>query len=168
LIKYKIENIIVLLTKNDIASIDQIEHRKTEIQSFITPKNIIEISSFTNYNIESVIHNVSRYLSSNEKISENILDDEFIISETIREQIIKMTKQEIPYSISVVVDQMKYEKNIFHIHASIIVEKDSQKPIIIGANGNMIKTIGIASRQELLKIYDCKINLQLFVKVKKN
>lgn len=168
--QYKISNIIVLLTKLDVASINNIENRKKEIKQLLTPSDIIEISSYDKTNINQVIDVTNKYLSSTEELVKQEQDDKFIISEIIREQIIKLTKQEIPYSVLVAIEQLKYEdkNNMFHINANIIVEKNSQKPIIIGAGGQMIKQIGINSRRELLKIYNCKINLQLFVKVKQD
>lgn len=168
--QYQIKNVIVLFTKLDIASINDIENHKSEINKLINANDIIEISTRNNSNIDKIIPTISKYLTSNDEISIVEQDDKFIIAEIIREQIIKLTKQELPYSISIIVEQLKYEQqeNMFHIHASVVVEKQSQKPIIVGEKGNMIKQIGINSRQELLKIYNCKINLQLFVKVKKD
>jgi GTP-binding protein Era len=159
-----------LLTKLDLASINDIENRKAEIKNLLNAKEIIEISCLNNINIDKVIMSISTYLTSSDELQDEEQDDKFIVSEIVREQIIKLTKQEIPYSISVVIDQMKYDeiKNMLNINASIVTEKDSQKPILIGNGGQMIKQIGINSRQELLKIYNCKINLQLFVKVKKD
>jgi GTP-binding protein Era len=161
---------IVLLTKLDVGSMDSIKSHREEIQKLVKPNSVLEISSLNNTNITNVIHEISKYLDSNDEVPIIEQDDNFIISEIIREQIIKITKQEIPYSVSIMIDQLKYEdkNNMFHINASIVVEKESQKPIIIGAKGQMIKQIGINARQELLKIYNCKINLQLFVKVKKD
>lgn len=168
--QYEIKNIIVLLTKLDIASISNIDARKNEITKLVNAKHIIEISSHNSINLDKVISTISLYLTLDYELPNEEQDDKFIIAETIREQIIKLTKQELPYSISIVIEQLKYDQhvNIFHIHANIVVEKESQKPIIIGSKGNMIKQIGVNSRQELLKIYNCKINLQLFVKVKKD
>ncbi|WP_033159769.1 GTPase Era [Mycoplasmoides alvi] len=97
-------------------------------------------------------------------------NDDLLITEFIREQIIKHTSQEIPHSSSVIIEQKKYDNiaNIFHIHCAIIVEKESQKKIIIGKCGSKIKEIGICSRKSISNIYDCKINLKLFCKVRKN
>jgi GTP-binding protein Era len=76
----------------------------------------------------------------------------------------------LPYSTAVIIDSNDYNKdtNLWTIQASIFVEKESQKPIVIGHKGQMIKKIGIHARKELLTMYDCKINLQLFVKVVEN
>ena len=153
-----------------MASLIGIEQHKQEICKLLEPKIIIETSSVTNTNITTIIQNISNYLSFGVEVKDEDHEDKFIISEIIREQIIKLTKQEIPYSVTVMIEQLKYEdkNNMFHIHANIVVEKQSQKPIIIGAQGKMIKQIGINARQELLKIYNCKINLQLFVKIKQD
>ena len=96
--------------------------------------------------------------------------EEFFVSEIIRQVIINNFSQEIPYSVAVVVDKMDYDqsKNLLSINYSIVVEKESQKPIIIGKGGNTIKKLGILIRAKLSEIYDCKLFLQSFVKVKKN
>lgn len=100
----------------------------------------------------------------------SLLPDSFNISEIVREQCLKNLRQEIPYGVAVIVEEDKYDahKNVYLISASIVVEKESQKPIVIGNKGQMIKKIGIAAREELLKIYDCKINLDLRVRVEKD
>lgn len=84
--------------------------------------------------------------------------------------LLNLLHQEVPYGIAVLIESYEYipERNIFNISASLNVEKESQKKIIIGVNGSMIKEIGTKARQELLKIYDSKIFLKLYVKVAKN
>ena len=97
-------------------------------------------------------------------------NDDFFITEIIREQIIKNTFHEIPHASTVIIENKKYDnvKNIFHIDCVIVVEKDSQKAIIIGKGASKIKQIGMNARLELEQIYDSKINLKLFCKVEKD
>ena len=93
--------------------------------------------------------------------------ERFIVSELIREKIFELTKEEIPYSTAVVIEEMKEEPEITRITAIIYVERDSQKGILIGKGGAMLKQIGTLARQDAEKLLGTKIFLQLWVKVKK-
>lgn len=93
--------------------------------------------------------------------------ERFIVSELIREKIFELTKDEIPYSTAVVIEQMKEEPEITRITAVIYVERDSQKGILIGRGGAMLKQIGTLARHDAEKLLGAKIFLQLWVKVKK-
>ena len=91
-----------------------------------------------------------------------------IASEIVREKILQSTRDEIPHSVAVLIDSYKEEETIDKISANIVVEHNSQKIILIGKNGQMIKKIGTEARLELEKIADKKIFLELNVKVIKN
>lgn len=93
--------------------------------------------------------------------------ERFIVAEIIREKIFELTKEEIPYSTAVVVDRMKEEPALTRIEATIVVERDSQKGILIGKRGDMLKQIGTLARQDSEKLLGVKVFLQLWVKVKK-
>jgi GTP-binding protein Era len=93
--------------------------------------------------------------------------ERFVVTEIIREKIFELTKEEIPYSTAVVIEQMKEEPNLTSIHAMIYVERDSQKGIVIGKNGALLKEIGTRARLDVEKLLGVKVFLQLWVKVKK-
>jgi GTP-binding protein Era len=93
--------------------------------------------------------------------------ERFIVSEMIREKVFELTKDEVPYSSAVVIEEMKEEPEITRIHAVIYVERDSQKGILIGKGGGMLKKIGTLARLDAEKLLGMKIFLKLFVKVKK-
>jgi GTP-binding protein Era len=93
--------------------------------------------------------------------------ERFVVSEIIREKIFELTTEEIPYSTAVVIEDMKEEPEITRITAVIYVERDSQKGILIGKGGAMLKKIGTLARQDAEKLLGTKIFLQLWVKVKK-
>jgi len=93
--------------------------------------------------------------------------ERFIVSELIREKVFALTKEEIPYSTAVVIENMKEEPDITRIAAVIYVERESQKGILIGKGGAMLKQIGTLARQDAEKLLGVKIFLQLWVKVKK-
>jgi GTPase len=91
--------------------------------------------------------------------------ERFLASEIIREKVISHTRQELPYVTAVLIDDFEEGKTITNIHATIVVERDSQRPIIIGAGGQQIKQIGTEARQELERLFPPKVFLELFVKV---
>jgi GTPase len=93
--------------------------------------------------------------------------ERFVVSELIREKIFELTKEEIPYSTAVVIDQVKEEPGLTRIDATIFVDRDSQKGIVIGKNGALLKEIGTRARLDSEKLLGVKVFLQLWVKVKK-
>lgn len=133
---------------------------------------IIKVSAKTGKNIQKLIETIKSYLPNSPKLyPDDIITDQnmrMIASEVIREKIILNTKDEIPHSVAVLIDEYKTENGIDKIKATIFVSADSQKGIIIGKNGSMLKKIGTDSRLELEEIIEGKVFLELFVKVKKN
>ena len=93
--------------------------------------------------------------------------ERFVVAELVREKIFELTKEEIPYSTAVIIEEMTEEPEITRIHAMIIVERDSQKGILIGKGGEMLKKIGTLARHDAEKLLGTKIFLKLYVKVKK-
>ena len=91
--------------------------------------------------------------------------ERFLASEIVREKVILHTRQELPYATAVVIDDFEEGENITRIHASIVVDRDSQKPIIIGSGGDMLKQIGTEARRELERLFPPKVFLELYVKV---
>ncbi|MGL4616740.1 MAG: GTPase Era [Mycoplasmoidaceae bacterium] len=172
---FNIKNVICLINKIDICNNEEIENRYEFIKKQYPDFIIRKISANNNDDAKNVILDLKKILEDSEHpLLENIEDldysDEFIINEIVREKILLNFQQEIPYSVAVVTQKIKYdeEKNLTKIYADIIVEKESQKPIIIGKSGAMIKKIGTLAREELLEIYSSKIFLELNVKVRKN
>lgn len=169
--KFKIQHVVAILTKFDLSSEQKLNTTIEKLKKYELFEQYIHISSKQRKNLDNLLLSLDHFLTeSTTPIEENELGDNFTISEIIREQVIFNTKQELPYSSTVVIDSNVYDKqaNTLTIFASIIVEKESQKAIIIGAKGNMIKKIGTIARKELLNIYNCAIILKLFVKVEKD
>ncbi|UTE76376.1 GTPase Era [Rossellomorea sp. KS-H15a] len=96
--------------------------------------------------------------------------ERFIVSELIREKVLHLTREEIPHSIAVVIDKMerKEEKELIDVIATIIVERDSQKGIVIGKQGSMLKEVGKRSRVDIENLLGSKVYLELWVKVQKD
>ena len=91
----------------------------------------------------------------------------FMASEIIREKLMRFTGEELPYSVTVEIEQFKVnEKGIFIINGLILVEREGQKKMVIGAKGEKIKTIGIEARKDMERLFDAQVHLELWVKVK--
>ena len=93
--------------------------------------------------------------------------ERFLAAELIREKIMHLTRQEVPHAVAVVVDRWEETPELLHIYATIYVEKEGQKAIVIGAGGQMLKKVGTAARQEMEALFGRKIFLELYVKVRK-
>lgn len=166
--------VIIVANKADLIK-DEIK-KEENIISYKTlfEKNlpVIKISAKTGKNVENLIEEIKKYLPFGVPLydEETITDQNMrmIASEVIREKIILNTKEEIPHSVAVMVDEYKTEGNLDKIKATIFVSAESQKGIIIGSKGQMLKKIGTDSRIELEEIIEGKVYLELFVKVKKN
>ncbi|MGC9321179.1 MAG: GTPase Era [Kosmotogaceae bacterium] len=120
--------------------------------------------------VEELLETIFDFLPEGKMLfPEDLITDRssrFMASEVIREKVLQNTIQEIPHSVGVVVQEFNDEGNILKIRADVIVERSSQKPIILGKGGSMIKTIGTEARKDLEYIFDQKIFLDLFVKVR--
>lgn len=130
--------------------------------------DIIPVSALKNNNITDLINTLKKYLTDNIKYYPNDQitnrSTEFLIAEIIREKVFNLTEEEIPHSITCVVEQIKKEKNKYIINAIIIVDRDSLKKIIIGKQGSKIKNIGTLARKEIEVLLGEKVYLELFVK----
>ena len=129
--------------------------------SALKKDNLMELKSVILNNLE-----IGPYHFPEDSLTE--FSDNFFISEIIREKAINRLGDELPYRINVEVEKIDEEKSIQHIHSNIYVESSSQKAILLGKNGTMIKSIGISSRKELERELESKVNLQLRIRVKKN
>ena len=134
--------------------------------------DIIPISALKGKNIKRLEKLILTNLPTAEHLypEEQTTDmtEKFLISETIREKCIARVGQEIPYRITVTIDQFEEKGLILFISATLYVEKKSQKGILIGLGGKNLKSIGTSSRKELERIFQKKVMLKLWVKVKKN
>ena len=92
--------------------------------------------------------------------------DEMIVSEFVREKLLLRTREEVPHSIGVMCDSIERRRGTLIVHATIYVERDGQKGIIIGKRGEMLKHVGIDARRDLERIFGCKVFLELDVRVK--
>ena len=153
--------------------------KKEEILTFIDAyrkvydfAEIVPVSARNGDNTDELVKVILKYLPYGPQFyDEDTITDQperQIVSELIREKALHCLNDEIPHGIAVAIDSMKYRRKIVDIDATIICERDSHKGIIIGKQGTMLKKIGSTARFEIEKMLECKVNLQLWVKVKKD
>jgi GTPase len=137
-------------------------------------KEIIPISALEGNNVERLLEQIKTYLPEGPQYypADQVTDhpERFIITELIREKALHLTREEIPHSLAVVLDKMERQKgkDIIHVMATVIVERDSQKGIIIGKQGSMLKEIGKRARVDIENLLGSKVFLELWVKVQKD
>ncbi|HEW92696.1 MAG TPA: GTPase Era [Thermotogaceae bacterium] len=156
---------------NDRSTISAIEKKIEGLCSTIV--DTIAVSALKGDNLDKLIDSIVERLPEGPKFyPDDMITDRptsFIAAEIIREKILHLTREEIPHSVAVIIEDMIERNNgVLYIRANIIVERDSQKGIIIGKDGQMIKKIGILSREEIEFFTSKKVFLDLHVKVRKN
>jgi GTP-binding protein Era len=132
--------------------------------------DIVPISALTGENVEALFSVLERQLPEGEPLypPETLTDlpERFFVSEIVREKILEATREEIPYSTAVVIDSWEEGEKLTRIEASILVERESQKGIVVGKGGSMLKGIGTAARQDIEAFLGAKVFLGLHVKVR--
>ena len=153
--------------------------KKSEILGFIDTyrkqldfDEIVPVSALKGTNTDTLISCIFKYLPYGEAFyDEDTVTDQpmcQIVSELIREKALRLLSDEIPHGIAVSIDSMKYRENIVDIDATLVCERDSHKGIIIGKGGSMLKKIGMQARPDIEDLVEMQVNLQLWVKVKKD
>lgn len=166
-----IENKPVFLVINKIDKLprEEILSKIEEYMSLYNFTEVIPVSARKKENVDRLIEVIKKYLPDNIKYfdSDTVTNSspEFIISELIREKVLELTDEEVPHSVTCIVDELYEEEKIINIGASIIVDRENLKKIIIGKNGNMIKEIGIRARKDIEEYFGKQVYLDLFVKV---
>ncbi|MFB6465772.1 GTPase Era [Cytobacillus sp. Hz8] len=135
---------------------------------------VVPISALEGNNVDRLLEQIKQYMPEGPQYypADQVTDhpERFIISELIREKALHLTREEIPHSLAVVIDKIERleEKDVIHIMATVIVERDSQKGIIIGKQGSMLKEIGKRARVDIENLLGSKVFLELWVKVQKD
>ena len=164
--------ILVLINKLDLVDQAKMEDKVEAWSKKIPEASILPISAMHDANVDLVMKWILARLPEGPPYydKEALTDkpERFFASEIIREKILQKFKKEIPYSVEVVVDEFKESSDITRIRAIIYVARESQKGIIIGHQGQALKTIGIDARMDLEKFFETQIFLDLFVKVNKD
>ncbi|MEW6196162.1 MAG: GTPase Era [Bacteroidota bacterium] len=170
-LKNKKQKKILLLNKIDLVQEQNVAKLVNEPSLKKIFDKIIPVSAALSINLDQVIATLLEFLPEHPKyFPDDDLSDEnerFFVSEIIREKIFELYKEEVPYSTEVIIEEFKErEKGKDYIRAAVIVERASQKPIIIGNNGAAIKKLGKYAREEVEKFLGRAVFLELFVKVK--
>ena len=133
---------------------------------------IVPVSALRSNNTDTLLDCIFKYLPYGEPFyDEDTITDQpqrQIVAEMIREKALRCLEEEIPHGIAVAVERMEFKEHIVNIDATIICERDSHKGIIIGKQGSMLKKIGSQARRDIEDMLECQVNLQLWVKVKKD
>lgn len=161
---------ILLINKIDLITPDQLILIIDKYRQLYDFKEIVPISALQSINVDRLIETTKNYLIPSLKMyPDDVITDSpeyFVISEFIREKVLQLTDQEIPHSIAVVIDKIEKEQGKKKlIIATIVVERKSQKGMIIGKQGKMIKEIGSRARRDIEELLDEKVFLELWVKV---
>ncbi|MRX71302.1 GTPase Era [Bacillus lacus] len=174
--KLKNTNTPVFLVINKIDQIhpDELFPLIEQYKALYPFKEIVPISALQGNNVDTLLRQIHEYLPEGPQYypADQVTDhpERFIISELIREKVLHMTREEIPHSIAVVIDQIKKRENngAIYVGATIIVERDSQKGIVIGKQGKLLKEVGQKARADIEALLGSKVFLELWVKVQKD
>ncbi|MDE3143320.1 MAG: GTPase Era [Bacteroidota bacterium] len=161
---------IVLLNKIDKAANGKIELAEAFFAGKPYCKKIIKISALQQYHIQKIIHAILELLPEGEPFyNEDDISDlptKFFVGELIREKVYELFEDEIPYQVATMVNEYKEKETLVKIQADIIVNRETQKAIIIGEKGKMIKQLGTMARKDIEAFIGQKVFLELFVKVR--
>ncbi len=164
--------VLVCLNKIDQATQEILDEKVDEWKAKLPNAEIIPISALKKFNLETVMYRITQLLPDGEAFydKDTLTDkpEKFFVSEIIREKILLKYKREIPYSVEVVVNSFKEEEKIIRIQADILVERESQKGIIIGHQGEALKKVGTMARKDAEIFFGKQIYLELYVKVAKD
>jgi len=165
-------NIVILISKIDIVESNKLDILKTQINTWNKDIKTISYNSFNSSDLIKIKSEIIDNLQEGEPyfFDDSITDmnDSFFISEIIRKSILENLSQELPHSINVKINELENKKTMIKIQADLLVERDSQKGMVIGSKGKMIKKIGLESRKKIEELYNKKVLLETRVKVKKN
>ena len=164
--------VLLIINKIDTTNQELLENEVEYWNDALPNAEIIPISALkeanTTYLLERLIALIPQSPPYFDKDALTDKTERFFVSEIVREQILMNYKKEIPYSVEVDVEEFKEAEDIIRIRAVIYVARDSQKGIIIGHRGSMLKRVGVGARKQLEKFFAKKVHLETFVKVKKN
>lgn len=172
LVQKDFRKLIIAINKVDLRTQPEIQQLISQWKGKLPQAEVIPVSALHQFNIrkifEAIIENLPEHPAYYPKDELTDKSYRFLVSEIIREKILKIYQKEVPYSVEVVVDEFKEEEKITHIRALIYVARESQRIIIIGHRGRMIKRLGTDARKEIEDFLKQKVFLELSVKVDKD
>ena len=164
--------ILLLLNKIDTSDQIHLEEQVAYWTAKVPNAEIFPISALQNFNVKEVFNRIIDLLPESPAYypKDQLTDkpERFFVNETIREKILLHYKKEIPYSVEIETEEFFEDENIIRIRALIMVERDTQKGIIIGHKGEALKRVGVEARADLEKFFGKQIHIEMYVKVNKN
>ena len=164
--------VLLLLNKIDTSNQDQLEEQVQLWKDKVPNAEIYPISALQGFNVKEVFHRIVELLPESPAFypKDTLTDkpERFFVNEIIREKILLHYKKEIPYSVEIETEEFFEEEDIIRMRSVIMVERDTQKGIIIGHKGAALKRVGVEARQDLEKFFGKQVHLELYVKVNKN
>ena len=164
--------IILLVNKIDLSDQEKVEEIVAQWKELLPDAEIIPLSAKEKFNLGIVFDRIMHYLPEGEayypKESLTNRTERFFVQEIIREKILKLYKKEVPYSVEIEVEEFKENEKIINIRALIYVARDSQKGIIIGHQGKMLKKVGMQARADIEDFFEKQVFLETYVKVNKD
>ena len=164
--------VLLLLNKIDTSNQEQLEAQAELWQSKVPNAEFFPISALTGFNVKEVFNRIIELLPESPPFypKDQLTDkpERFFVNETIREKILIHYKKEIPYAVEVDTEEFFEEEEIIRIRSIIMVERETQKGIIIGHKGSALKRVGVEARKDLEAFFGKQVHLELYVKVNKN
>ncbi len=164
--------VLLLLNKIDKSNQEQLEEQVQSWATKVPNAEIIAISALEGFNVKEVFDRIIELLPESPAFypKDQLTDkpERFFINETIREKILMHYKKEIPYAVEIDTEEFFEEDQIIRVRSVIMVERETQKGIIIGHKGSALKRVGVEARKDLEKFFGKQIHLELYVKVNKN
>lgn len=164
--------VFLILNKCDLLSKEEILRKLMEWEKRFSFAELIPLSALTNKNLNELLDTTKKYMNEGVQFyPEDMKSDrsiDFRIRECIREKVLYKTQEEIPHSVAVVLENKEEDESRVFLQAVVIVERDSQKGILIGKQAAMIRAITLAAQKELKEMLNKKVDLELYVRVEKN
>ncbi len=164
--------LLLVINKIDLSNQNELEEQVDKWKNKLPNAEIFPISALEKFQVESLLKRIIELLPESPPYfpKDQLTDkpERFFVNEIIREKILLNYKKEIPYSVEILTEEFKEDDKIIRIRSIIMVERDSQKGIIIGHKGSALKKIGIQARKDLETFFGKQIHIELFVKVNKN
>lgn len=164
--------VLLLLNKIDVSTQEVLEEQVQLWKEKVPNAEIYPISALQNFNIDTVFNRILELLPESPAFfpKDQITDkpERFFVNETIREKILMNYSKEIPYAVEVETEEFLEDEDIIRIRSVIMVERETQKGIIIGHKGSALKRVGVQARKDLEKLFGKQVHIEIFVKVNKN
>ena len=171
-IKQDNKKTILVLNKIDMISKEKLFEEILKLKDMYDFLDIVPVSGLKNKNVKELVKVIKKYLPDDVKYFDDDtitnVDEKFMIGEIIREKVLKLTREEVPHSVTCMVEAIEFKKGICNINALIVVDRKNLKGIIIGKNGSMLKKIGSFARDDIEKFLGIKVYLELYVKTIEN